>query len=122
MNGVHDMGGMHGMGSIEYEKDEPVFHSRWEARAYAITRALGAWGKWNIDASRHQRELIPAAEYLRMSYYEKFVTGLIELAVKSGLVTAPEVEGGRPSPGSPKSTPPLTGSMIPAMVSKGVPT
>ncbi len=26
MNGVHDMGGMHGMGPIKYEKDEPVFH------------------------------------------------------------------------------------------------
>ena len=24
MNGVHDMGGMHGMGPIELEKDEPV--------------------------------------------------------------------------------------------------
>ena len=30
MNGVHDMGGMHGMGPIEYEKDEPVFHAEWE--------------------------------------------------------------------------------------------
>ena len=28
MNGVHDMGGMHGMGPIEIEKDEPVFHER----------------------------------------------------------------------------------------------
>ena len=29
MNGIHDMGGMHGMGPIEYEKDEPVFHHDW---------------------------------------------------------------------------------------------
>ena len=79
MNGVHDMGGMHGMGPIDYEKNEPVFHSRWEARAFALTRAMSAWGKWNIDASRHSREVIPAAEYLRMSYYEKWITGLIEL-------------------------------------------
>lgn len=26
MNGVHDMGGMHGMGAIIEEKNEPVFH------------------------------------------------------------------------------------------------
>jgi nitrile hydratase subunit beta len=43
MNGVHDMGGMHGMGPIQLEKDEPVFHAPWEARAYATTRAMGAW-------------------------------------------------------------------------------
>src|SRR5215467_11552194 len=71
MNGVHDMGGMHGFGPVEYEGDEPVFHEPWEGRVYALTRAMGAWGKWNIDASRHSRELIPPAEYLRMSYYEK---------------------------------------------------
>jgi nitrile hydratase subunit beta len=29
MNGVHDMGGMHGMGPIEAERDEPVFHAEW---------------------------------------------------------------------------------------------
>jgi len=27
MNGVHDMGGMHGMGPILAEKNEPVFHA-----------------------------------------------------------------------------------------------
>jgi proton-dependent oligopeptide transporter, POT family len=26
MNGVHDIGGMHGMGPIQYESNEPVFH------------------------------------------------------------------------------------------------
>jgi nitrile hydratase len=114
MNGVHDMGGMHGMGAIEAEKNEPVFHARWEARVFALNRAVGAWGKWNIDASRHQKELIPPAEYLRISYYEKFLVGMIELLVKSGLVTRVEVDtalrmgslwsclnrtGGRTSPG-----------------------
>ena len=29
MNGVHDMGGMHGMGPVEIEKNEPVFHAEW---------------------------------------------------------------------------------------------
>ena len=30
MNGVHDMGGMQGMGPLQYEKNEPVFHERWQ--------------------------------------------------------------------------------------------
>jgi len=122
MNGVHDMGGMHGMGPIVYEKDEPVFHAPWEARAYALNRAMGAWGKWNIDASRHQIELIPPAEYLRMSYYEKWMTRLAELMVKHGLVTRAELESGKPAPGSSKTTPPLTAEMVGQTLGRGAPT
>ena len=108
MNGVHDMGGMHGFGPVEPEANEPVFHHRWEARTRAITKALGSWGKWNPDYGRHQRELIPPAEYLRMSYYEKWLTALAGQIVKVGLVTREELESGQPAPGTSKTTPPLT--------------
>jgi nitrile hydratase subunit beta len=121
MNGVHDMGGMHGMGPIRPERDEPVFHARWESRVYAMVRAMGAWGRWNIDASRHQRELIPPADYLRMSYYEKWLTGLIELMVKKGLVTREEVAAGHASPAAPKAQPALTAERVPVITAKGSP-
>jgi nitrile hydratase subunit beta len=107
MNGIHDMGGMEGMGPIRYERNEPVFHEAWEGRVYAITRALGAWGKWNIDASRYQIEVIPPADYLRMSYYERWLARIIEDLVKHGLATREEVETGKPAPDAPKATPPL---------------
>jgi nitrile hydratase beta subunit len=113
MNGIHDMGGMHGMGPIQHENNEPVFHARWESRVFAMYIALSAWRKWNIDAARHSREVIPPAEYLRMSYYEKWFAGQIELLVKSGLVTAAEIESGVPAPGTAKATPPLTVEKIP---------
>ncbi len=87
MNGVHDMGGMHGMGPIEVEKDEPVFHSVWEARVYALHRAMGPWRKWNIDTGRHEIELLPPADYLRMSYYEKWFARFVTLLLKTGVVT-----------------------------------
>jgi len=121
MNSVHDMGGMHGMGPIQQEKNEPVFHARWEERVFALNRAVGAWGKWNIDASRHQKELIPAPEYLRMSYYEKFLVGMTELLIKSGLVTRAEIQSGKPARGSQKSLPPLTTDKVLLLVAKGVP-
>ena len=35
MNGVHDMGGMHGMGPVQEQKNDPVFHEQWEARVRA---------------------------------------------------------------------------------------
>jgi len=114
MNGIHDMGGMHGMGPIHHEKNEPVFHAPWEARVYVMHRAMGSWRKWNGHASRHAKEVIPPAEYLRMSYYERWFTALIELMISGGLVTRAEVESGRPAPGSATATPPLTAAEVPA--------
>ena len=121
MNGVHDMGGMHGFGPVEREPDEPVFHRRWEARLFALRHAMGAWRKWNIDASRHERELIPPAEYLRMSYYERWLAGLVEQMIQAGLVTRSEVETGRPAAGTSKATPLLTAKDVPGMERKGGP-
>ncbi len=106
MNGIHDMGGMQDMGPIEYEKNEPVFHARWEGRVAAISRAVGATGKLH-GAGRPAIESIPPAEYLRMSYYERSMTALIEGMVVSGLVTRAEVASGKPAKGSAKAVPAL---------------
>jgi nitrile hydratase beta subunit len=112
MNGVHDMGGMHGMGPIAPEPNEPVFHERWEGRVYALNRAMAALGKWNIDAGRHSRERIPPTDYLRMSYYEKWLAGLVMLLEESGVVTHAELESGHPAPGTAKVTPRLTSEQV----------
>ncbi len=121
MNGVHDMGGMHGMGPIQHEKNEPVFHERWEARAYGLSLAMGCFGKWTLDALRHQIELIPPADYLSMSYYEKWIAALVELMVKTNLVTRAEVETGKAALGSPKMSPALTPDGVGPMVGRGAP-
>ena len=121
MNGVHDMGGMHGMGPIETEENEPVFHAPWEGRVLAMNRAVGAWGKWNIDASRHSRELIPPAEYLRMSYYERWLAGLVDLIVRHGLATLEEIESAMPAPGAVKAVPALNADRVTSLVAKGSP-
>jgi nitrile hydratase len=120
MNGVHDLGGMHGMGPIRYEKNEPVFHERWEGRVYALNRALAAWHKWNLDAWRHDIETLPPADYLRMSYYEKWLAAMEKRVVKYGLITAPELQSGHAAPGSPKATPPFTVAMAHAP-DRGIP-
>jgi nitrile hydratase subunit beta len=68
MNGIHDMGGMHGFGPIVREENEPLWHASWEARMFALASALSAWGRWPIDASRAQIESMSAEEYLRSAY------------------------------------------------------
>jgi nitrile hydratase len=92
MNGVHDMGGMHGFGPVEPEPNEPVFHTEWERRVFALTVSTGFLGTWNIDMSRHARELMPPAEYLATSYYEHWLWGLEHLLVEQGLLTRDEIE------------------------------
>jgi len=122
MNGVHDMGGMQGFGPVAAEANEPVFHERWEGRALALTLAVGAWGRWTLDASRFARERIPPAEYLRMTYYEKWITGLTTLLVETGLVTREEVANGRSAPGAKKADPPLKADRVAASLANGGPT
>jgi nitrile hydratase len=94
MNGVHDMGGMHGMGPIVAERDEPVFHHGWEKRVLAIALATGFLRRWNIDMGRFTIEQMPAAEYLRASYYEKWLYRTERLLVERGLLTAQELASG----------------------------
>jgi nitrile hydratase subunit beta len=119
MNGIHDMGGMQDMGPVEREKNEPVFHHAWEGRVYAMTRALGAWGKWNIDAGRYGIEILSPVDYLRMSYYEKWLARNVALLVQRGLVTREEIETGKPAPGSHQETPPLTVAAVPGALARG---
>jgi nitrile hydratase len=116
------MGGMHGLGPItpgaSPGPDEPVFRAEWERRVHALVIASPTRG--NIDAGRHQRELIPGHEYLRMSYYEKWLTGLCEMLVDNGVVAAEELANGRADPAALKATPRLTPDAVtPALTHRG---
>ncbi len=114
------MGGMHGMGPIQHEQDEPVFHEPWEGRVYALNRAMGAWRRWNLDAWRKTIELLPPADYLRMSYYEKWLAALEKRVVEYSFATPEELHTGHPAPEAIKSTPALTPDAA-RRIDRGVP-
>ena len=121
MNSVHDMGGMQGMGSVLHEENEPVFHAPWEGRIYAINSSLRAMGVWNLDAWRHQFELLPPVDYLRMSYFERWLRINEQLLVMHGLVTAAEMATGTPDRGSAKTTPALTAAAAARFLGRDIP-
>ncbi len=98
MNGVHDMGGMHGLGPVAPDPAEPLFHAEWERRVLAMTLAMGAWGRWNIDVSRHARESIQGDRYLAMTYYERWFEGLTKLIDASGLTEETSPAGAAMTP------------------------
>ncbi len=119
MNGIHDMGGMQDMGPVRIEKNEPVFHAEWERRVFAMYEAVD--GDWPGGSGRYQRELIPAAEYLRMSYYERWLWSLSELLIKSGMVTRTELETGIAAGGNSKGRKILRAAEVRATIAGGFP-
>jgi nitrile hydratase len=122
VNGIHDMGGMQDMGPVHAEKNEPVFHASWEGRVFALRRAMAAWGKWNIDTTRYEIELVPPVEYLRASYYERQLIAFVELLIKKAFVTREEVESGGPAQRPAGVRPALTPAGAQALVDNGVAT
>jgi nitrile hydratase len=113
------MGGQD-MGPVVYEKNEPVFHAAWEGRIYALNRAVRAWRKWSLDTDRHALERFPPVDYLRMSYYERWVHRLEAHLVQFGLLSKEEIESGKATPGSPKANPVLTLATSDRWLTRGV--
>ena len=107
MNGIHDMGGMDGFGPVEPEPSEPVFHQPWEGRVFGLFMgsALNRWGRGrNWPRSRFELESILPADYLRMSYYERWFTVVVNRLLRSDLVTEAELESGHSDPDRPPPT------------------
>ena len=89
MNGIHDMGGMHGFGPVVPEKDEPVFHAAWEGRLFGVRSQAGRFGG-TIDLRRFLIESLPPARYLAASYYERWLDSTMDYCVRLGLISPEE--------------------------------
>jgi nitrile hydratase len=86
------MGGKPGFGAIVREEDEPVFHEEWEGRALALSRALRAGSHYGLDEFRHAKERMKPSFYLRSSYYECWLEGIITLLLEKGVITQEEFD------------------------------
>ncbi len=91
MNGIHDLGGMHGFGPVVREKDEPVFHAEWERRTFGLLTATLALQRYNIDEFRHAIERMDPAHYLESSYYEHWLHAIETLLIEKGVITKQEL-------------------------------
>ena len=122
MNGVHDMGGMHGFGPVEPEANEPVFHAPWEGRVLpcAVPSAPGGAGTSTPAATASSACRRPTI--CGISYYEKWLDSAIKLVLGAGLVTQRELETGHRDPAVPVATPPLTADKVMPAIMKGGPT
>lgn len=92
MNGVHDCGGMHGLGPIDPEPNEPVFHEDWQRHMFGMFIATLPAGLFSLDQVRHAIERMGSQAYLNTSYYEHWLAALETLMVEGGHVTAAELQ------------------------------
>jgi nitrile hydratase len=92
MDGIHDLGGMHGFGPVRVERDEPVFHQRWEGRVFALTGATGGSFTPNVDKFRHAIERMEPVEYLSAGYYGRWLRAIETRLVEAGELPAGAVD------------------------------
>lgn len=95
---------MHGFGPVPIERDEPIFHARWEGRVLGMQgRTRGRW--YHLDEFRDAIERMPAARYLDASYYERWLTALETLMVEKGVLSREELAAGRAMAPAPELPP-----------------
>lgn len=92
MNGIHDMGGMHGFGSIPQETGDSVFHEPWQGRMFGIALALGPQGIYDPNGMRFDLESMGPAEYLGSSYYQRWLLVTERVLIAKGVLTREELD------------------------------
>jgi nitrile hydratase len=92
MDGIHDLGGKQGFGTVRYTVDAPAFHAPWEVRANALYACAVRQGLFNMDEYRHAIERMEPRHYLSASYYERSLTSLATLCVEKGVVSLEELQ------------------------------
>lgn len=90
MNGIHDMGGMHGFGPVP--EDQAAFHADWERTAYALNKLVRIQGVYNIDEFRHSVERMDPAAYLGATYFERWFAGAERLLLEKDVLDEAEIE------------------------------
>jgi len=118
MNSIHDLGGLHGFGPIEYEPDEPVFHEAWEGRVFGMSLSLAGSDGPNLDAARHRSERLDPVAYFQNGYFGRWLAAVEMMLYEEGLLVTDELEarltGAAPrirskTPPTPRTDPPLRG-------------
>src|SRR6266566_827065 len=93
MDGVHDMGGMHGFGRVLEPGSELAYHERWEPRVFAIQMLVGLERLGAGPGGRAVREEMDPAHYLAASYYERWLYSAEQRLLRKGAIAPGEVEG-----------------------------
>lgn len=118
MEGVHDLAGMQGFGTVPHVINEypdgpfqtAELHEDWEYLGYALFFVGVEAGIFSVDEVRHVVERLEPRTYMTTPYYERYVVGVASLMVEKGVLTQEELEeiAGGPFP---LARPPMSDGM-----------
>jgi nitrile hydratase len=92
MDGIHDLGGMHGFGAVVTPGGDAPYHQRWEARVFALHLLASVERLTGPPGGRATREEMPPARYLEASYYERWLWSAQRGLERKGTIQPGEVE------------------------------
>jgi nitrile hydratase beta subunit len=94
VNGPHDVGGLHGFGTVDAEPAEPVFHAEWEGRMLGIASALelNETTGYTGDEFRYAIERMGHLAYHGSSYYQRWLYAIERILAEKGLLDPAEVQ------------------------------
>ena len=92
MDGIHDLGGMHGFGAVVTPGSEAPYHERWEARVFALHLLISFGGLAGRPGGRATRETMDPAHYLAASYYERWLWSAEQGLERKGTIQPGEVD------------------------------
>lgn len=120
MDGVHDMGGMHGFGPVDPAADKPMAKDQWRSRMFGIELSFTQPGGFNLDWMRHVMECMPPAAYLASEYYDRWYWREAGILATAGWVTLAELQAGKAESVPDGLDPPLPPEMVPVMLEAGL--
>jgi nitrile hydratase len=86
MTRIHDVGGMEGFGPVDPSDDLEPFHADWEARVYALNRALIRHGVYDLNEFRDAVERLDPGTYVSLGYYERWFAALENILAEKGVL------------------------------------
>ncbi|MDP9073317.1 MAG: nitrile hydratase subunit beta [Actinomycetota bacterium] len=92
MDGIHDMGGTQGWGTVTIPPEEPVFPEPWQAKAFAFGALSARLSGQNLDAMRHAIDRMHPYDYLADGYYGRWLGCTEIMLVDSGVLAPGAVE------------------------------
>ena len=88
MRGYHDIGGLD-LGPINRSEHD---YALWEKRVDAMLVLLWQHKRiLTVDEHRYAQETVGAAEYEKMTYYERWMLGLTKVLLSKGVITTDEL-------------------------------
>lgn len=95
MDGIHDLGGMQGFGPVPVKTGDAHFRDlqTWEKRMWGLARNPLAPGI-TIDWFRHGLERMVPADYLGLSYFNRWCANYFMLMLDNGTITMEDLRRG----------------------------